>query len=78
MGEGSRVFMKVYAEAARAEADASDQLRQLGVVRSPIEGVPVSVKDLIDVAGDVTRAGSKALQDAPPAQWDAPIVAQLI
>jgi len=60
-GEGARAFLKVYADAARAEAEHSDRLRRSGVVRSPVEGLPVSVKDLYDVGGDVTRAGSKLL-----------------
>src|SRR3970040_710651 len=76
-GEGARAFLKVYAEAARAEAEHSDRLRRSGVVRSPVEGLPVSVKDLYDVGGDVTRAGSKLLADAPPASADAPAVGRL-
>jgi aspartyl-tRNA(Asn)/glutamyl-tRNA(Gln) amidotransferase subunit A len=76
-GEGARAFLKVYAEAARAEAEHSDRLRRSGVVRSPVEGLPVSVKDLYDVGGDVTRAGSKLLAGAPPAGADAPAVARL-
>ena len=47
---------------ALAEADFSDRLRKGGVRRSPVDGLPVSLKDLFDVAGDVTRAGSKILQ----------------
>jgi aspartyl-tRNA(Asn)/glutamyl-tRNA(Gln) amidotransferase subunit A len=46
-------------------------------VRSPVEGLPVSVKDLYDVGGDVTRAGSTLLANAPPAPADAPAVARL-
>jgi aspartyl-tRNA(Asn)/glutamyl-tRNA(Gln) amidotransferase subunit A len=76
-GEGARAFVKVYAEQARADADYSDRLRKRGVRRSPVEGLPVSVKDLFDVAGDVTRAGSKILEGAPPAPTDAPAVARL-
>ena len=76
-GEGARAFLKVYAESARAEADHSDRLRRQGVVRSGVEGLPVSLKDLYDVAGDVTRAGSKILAHAPPAKADAPAVARL-
>ena len=64
-GEGARAFIKVYAEQARADADYSDRLRKRGVRRSPVEGLPVSVKDLFDVAGDVTRAGSKILESSP-------------
>jgi aspartyl-tRNA(Asn)/glutamyl-tRNA(Gln) amidotransferase subunit A len=76
-GEGTRVFLKVYAEQARAEAAHSDLLRRAGVVRSALEGLPVSVKDLFDVGGDVTRAGSKVLARADPAAADAPAVARL-
>jgi aspartyl-tRNA(Asn)/glutamyl-tRNA(Gln) amidotransferase subunit A len=76
-GEGARAFLRVYAEQARAEAENSDRLRRQGVVRSGVEGLPVSVKDLFDVAGDVTRAGSKLLAGAPPAKQDAPAVARL-
>ncbi|MGH8518579.1 MAG: amidase, partial [Panacagrimonas sp.] len=74
-GEGSRAFMKVYAESALAEADFSDRLRKNGVRRSLVDGLPVSVKDLFDVAGDVTRAGSKVLN--AKADQDAPAVARL-
>jgi aspartyl-tRNA(Asn)/glutamyl-tRNA(Gln) amidotransferase subunit A len=76
-GEGPRTFMKVYREAALAEAEASDRLRALGVVRSPVEGIPISVKDLFDVSGDVTLAGSTALASNPPATADATAVARL-
>lgn len=77
-GEGSRVFTSLYSEKARAMARASDTLRKAGVVRSPLEGVPVSIKDLFDVAGETTRAGSVALEDAPAAATDAMIVSRLI
>jgi aspartyl-tRNA(Asn)/glutamyl-tRNA(Gln) amidotransferase subunit A len=76
-GEGARAFLKVYADEARAEAEHADRLRRQGVVRSPVEGLPISLKDLFDVAGDVTRAGSKVLAGAPPAKRDAPAVARL-
>ena len=75
--EGARAYTKVYAETARAEADYSDALQRAGVVRSPIDGLPVSVKDLFDVGGDVTRAGSKVLAHAAPAERDATAVARL-
>jgi aspartyl-tRNA(Asn)/glutamyl-tRNA(Gln) amidotransferase subunit A len=76
-GEGARAFMKVYAESARADADHADRLRKAGVVRSAVDGLPVSVKDLFDVAGDVTRAGSKVLAGEAAATADAPAVASL-
>jgi aspartyl-tRNA(Asn)/glutamyl-tRNA(Gln) amidotransferase subunit A len=76
-GEGARAFLKLYGDTARAEAELSDRLRAAGVLRSPVDGLPVAVKDLFDVCGDVTRAGSKILADAPPARSDAPVVARL-
>ena len=74
-GEGARSFIKVYADGARAEADYADKLRKQGVRRSPIDGLPVSLKDLFNVAGDVTRAGSKVV--AIEARQDATVVARL-
>ena len=76
-GEGARAFMKVYADAARADAAHSDRLRKSGVVRSAVEGLPVSVKDLFDIGGETTRAGSRVLADAPVALADAPAIARL-
>jgi aspartyl-tRNA(Asn)/glutamyl-tRNA(Gln) amidotransferase subunit A len=76
-GEGSRAFVKVYADAARADADYSDRLCKAGVRRSPVDGLPVSLKDLYDVAGDVTRAGAKVRENEPPAKVDAVAVARL-
>ncbi|HSV34969.1 MAG TPA: amidase [Ramlibacter sp.] len=43
----------------------------------PLGGLAVSVKDLFDLAGQTTTAGSVALQDAPPAPADSPAVARL-
>ena len=76
-GEGARAFLKVYAEAARADADHADRLRKAGVRRSPVDGLPVSLKDLFDVAGEVTRAGSRIFEGNAPAKADAPVVARL-
>ena len=76
-GEGARVFLRTHRESALAEAQASDALRAHGIVPSPLAGIPVSVKDLFDVAGDITRAGSKALADAAPAKTDASVVRRL-
>jgi aspartyl-tRNA(Asn)/glutamyl-tRNA(Gln) amidotransferase subunit A len=76
-GEGSRAFIKVYGESALADADASDRLRKTGVRRSPVDGLPVSLKDLYDVAGEVTRAGSRIFEKNPPAKNDAIAVARL-
>jgi len=76
-GEGKRTMIRVYAEAARAAAAASDALRKAGVVPSPLAGIPVSVKDLFDIAGDVTTAGAVVTRDDPKAERDAPVVARL-
>jgi aspartyl-tRNA(Asn)/glutamyl-tRNA(Gln) amidotransferase subunit A len=74
-GEGARAFLQVDADAARAEADHADRLRRAGVRRSPVDGLPVSIKDLFDVAGQVTRAGSKIVSTTAAA--DAVAVARL-
>jgi aspartyl-tRNA(Asn)/glutamyl-tRNA(Gln) amidotransferase subunit A len=76
-GEGATTFTEVYAEQARAAAGAADALRAAGYVASPLAGLPVSIKDLFDVAGRTTRAGSVVLADAPAARADAPIVSRL-
>jgi len=76
-GEGGRAFTKVHAQGALVAADASDRLRKDGIVPSPVAGLPVSIKDLFDIAGDVTTAGSKILRDAAPASADAVAVARL-
>lgn len=76
-GEGPRTFLKVHSEAARAAADYYDRLRAQGVTLSPFAGIPVSVKDLFDMAGDVTTAGSQVLRGEAPARQDCPAVARL-
>ncbi|TAJ84441.1 MAG: amidase [Reyranella sp.] len=76
-GEGKRAFVKVWKDQALAAADASDGLRKAGLVPSALAGLPVSIKNLCDVAGETTLSGSKALDDAKPATADAPVVARL-
>jgi len=76
-GEGSRTFIRVFRDSALAAADASDRLRAAGLVPSPLAGIPVSIKDLCDVAGVTTYAGSRTLRNAPPATRDAQVVARL-
>ncbi|MCC6890317.1 MAG: amidase [Hyphomicrobiales bacterium] len=76
-GEGARTFLKVHADSARAAAEAADHARRVGTAPSPYAGIPVSIKDLFDVAGETTLSGSKVLADAPPAAKDAPVVARL-
>lgn len=76
-GEGARAFTRVYDAQARAAARASDELRAAGLARSPLDGLPVSIKDLFDVAGETTLAGSVARQGEPAASADAPVVQRL-
>jgi aspartyl-tRNA(Asn)/glutamyl-tRNA(Gln) amidotransferase subunit A len=76
-GEGQRTFIHVDAEAAIEAAEAMDRLREIKAAPSPFAGVPVSIKDLFDIRGQVTRAGSRALEDSAPAEADAAVVARL-
>jgi aspartyl-tRNA(Asn)/glutamyl-tRNA(Gln) amidotransferase subunit A len=76
-GEGARAFIAVAPKKARAAARAMDLLRGAGAAPSPFAGIPISVKDLFDIAGEVTTAGSRVLADAPPATHDAPAIARL-
>ena len=76
-GEGAATFISTNAKSARAAADRSDKARKRGIVPSPLAGIPVSVKDLIDVAGEITTAGSAVFADAPPAREDSTVVGRL-
>src|SRR4051812_9190209 len=76
-GEGQRTFIRVDKVAALDAADAMDRLRKANAAPSGYAGIPVSIKDLFDIKGQVTRAGSRALDDSPPAEADAPVVARL-
>ena len=74
---GGAAYMDVDAESALQTARASDQARQAGYAPSVLAGLPVSVKDLFDIQGQVTKAGSIALNNAAPATQDAAVVARL-
>lgn len=76
-GEGARAFLKVHADKARIAARAADDLRKAGLAPSRFAGIPIAVKDLFDLAGEPTPAGSKVLADARPAEADAPAIARL-
>src|SRR4030088_3498894 len=76
-GEGTRAFVHVDAEAAIEAAEAMDRLREVKAAPSRYAGIPVSIKDLFDIKGQVTRAGSRALDDSAPAEADASVVARL-
>ena len=76
-GEGRSAFISLQADSARAAARAMDLLRAAGRAPSPWAGIPITIKDLYDQAGVVTRGGSVALSDAAPAAATAPSVARL-
>src|SRR6201996_1873346 len=63
-GEGQRAFVHVGKEAAREAADAMDRLRKAHAAPSRFAGIPVSIKDLFDIKGQVTRAGSPPPADS--------------
>lgn len=76
-GEGVRAFTRIDAEQARRTADAIDRLRKAGTQPGRYAGIPVAVKDLFDIAGQTTTAGSRVLSDRAPAARDATAVARL-
>jgi aspartyl-tRNA(Asn)/glutamyl-tRNA(Gln) amidotransferase subunit A len=77
-GEGPRAFIKVHAAGARASADAIDLLRKAGRAPGPLAGIPFGVKDLADIAGEPTPAGSTVLADAKPAAANAPVIQRAV
>lgn len=74
---------KIHAWVVVDEADARRQAQRLtemasrGEFAGPLHGIPIGIKDIIDVAGLPTRAGSPLRNKQSPAQWDAPVVAKL-
>ncbi|WP_413731039.1 amidase [Sodalis sp. RH22] len=77
-GEGVRVFTRIYRRQARLRAAASDERRRAGRLLSSLDGMPISIKDLFDVAGESTTGGSVVLADAPVAARHAVIVDKLL
>jgi aspartyl-tRNA(Asn)/glutamyl-tRNA(Gln) amidotransferase subunit A len=69
-------YITVTAEAARAAAQRADEELRAGTDRGPLHGIPVGVKDLFDVAGVPTTAGSPLFQGRVPSA-DATAVARL-
>jgi amidase/aspartyl-tRNA(Asn)/glutamyl-tRNA(Gln) amidotransferase subunit A len=74
---GRHAYVRRFDERARAEAQAIDLLQRAGVPLPPLAGLAVSVKDLFDVQGVTSSAGSRVLADAAPAATDCPAVARL-
>ncbi len=75
--DSSAVFTRLYHDEALKAAAHADVLRMAGQAPSLLAGLPVSIKDLLDVAGETTLAGSVVLKDRPPAATDAPVVSRL-
>lgn len=75
--KGGTAFLHVDVERAMAAAQLQDQMRREGRRISSLSGLPVSIKDSFDVAGQVTTAGSRIFQNNAPAQDDAEAVARL-
>ena len=69
-------FTTVLDDRARVDADRADREIVAGQYRGPLHGVPISIKDLIDVAGVPTTAASRVTGRAP-VKTDAPVVARL-
>jgi 1-carboxybiuret hydrolase len=70
-------FTDVTAERAVKQAAKIDMARARGEPLGPLAGVPFAVKNLFDVAGLPTRAGSKINRDLPSAQRDSPLIERL-
>lgn len=78
--EAAHVFTALYAEPAQAAARQADRAQRGGAqlhASAPLAGLPVSVKDLYDVAGETSLAGSVVRRGAAPATADAPAVQRL-
>lgn len=70
-----QIYLRTTAERARAEAEAAAQRAKAGLRLSPLDGVPISWKDLFDTAGDITSHGAMVLQERVAAR-DATVVAR--
>jgi aspartyl-tRNA(Asn)/glutamyl-tRNA(Gln) amidotransferase subunit A len=70
-------FTHVGAERARSQARALDAQRAAGVALGPLAGVPFAVKNLFDIAGLATLAGSKLNATHPPASADARLIQRM-
>jgi aspartyl-tRNA(Asn)/glutamyl-tRNA(Gln) amidotransferase subunit A len=76
-GEGAIVFTRIYVKDAREGAEVADARRRAGHTLSMLQGIPISIKDAFDVAGEATLAGSKVLRIRSSADVDATVVSRL-
>ena len=70
-----RIYARTTFDTARAEADAAAARAKAGLRRGPLDGVPISWKDLFDTAGVATESGSAFLKGRVP-ERDAVVVAR--
>ena len=70
-------FILVTRKRALEEAEASRKRHGEGRAAGPLDGAPIAWKDLVDMAGERTTAGSALYADSPPKERDAPIVENL-
>lgn len=70
-------WVKVAKLEALAEAKVLDKEAKAGSFRGALHGIPIGVKDIVDVAGHVTGCGSKQMCAGSPAEADAPVVRRL-
>lgn len=75
--QAEKVYLQVFAETALQQSDLFDQLRVRGIVLSPLMGLPISVKDLIDMEGQPTTAGSTFMAEVRPVAKNATVVERL-
>ncbi len=75
--EDRAIFLQVTAERALAEAAASRERYRRDAALGPLDGVPIAWKDLFDISGTVTTAGSAFYLNRPAADRDAPVVGHL-
>lgn len=75
-GEGARVYLHIYEQEALAAADRIDARHHSGAKLPALAGIPISIKDNCDEAGQVTLAGS-VLTGTAPARRDATVVSRL-
>jgi len=72
-----RAWVSVDRNGALAQAESLDGELETGNSRGPLHGIPIGIKDIVDVAGYVTGAGSEHWSSQPSRETDAPLVTML-